>query len=95
VLRQEATQSEWAAALPGSTDLLPTQILLTTHSPLLLAALRQHPRDLRFIDVVHRDRRRVTRSRTVGGSGDPRHLTVSLREIDELLNTVVSGGDFT
>jgi predicted ATPase len=99
VLRQEATRRQdeepgWAAALPGSTDLLPTQILLTTHSPLILTALRQHPRYLRFVDVVHRDHRRVTRARTVGHSnGDPRHLAVSPREIDELLNTV-TGGDF-
>jgi predicted ATPase len=99
VLRQEATRRQdeepgWAAADPGSTDLLPTQILLTTHSPLLLAALRQHPQYLRFIDVVHRDHRRVTRARAVGRStSDHRHLVVSSREIDELLNTV-SGGDF-
>jgi predicted ATPase len=98
VLRQEATRRPydepgWEATLMGSTDVLPTQILLTTHSPLLLAALRQHPRDLRFVDVVHRDHRRVTRARTVGHSSDPRHLAVSPREIDELLNTV-SGSDF-
>jgi predicted ATPase len=98
VLRQEAKRRQdeepgWVAAEPGSTDLLPTQILLTTHSPLILTALRQHPQYLRFIDVVHRDHRRVTRARTVGQSGDHRHLAVSPREIDELLNTV-SGSDF-
>jgi energy-coupling factor transporter ATP-binding protein EcfA2 len=106
VLRQEATRRlhedpEWVAALvernelPGTTmitDLLPTQILLTTHSPLILAALRKQVQHLRFIDVVHRDHRRVTRARTVGRS-DRRHLAVSLREIDQLLNTV-TGGDF-
>lgn len=97
VLRQEATrrlheEPGWVAALPGSTDLLPTQILLTTHSPLLLAALREQAQHLRFIDVVHRDRRRVTRARTVArSSSEPRHLAVSTREIDELLNTVISG----
>jgi energy-coupling factor transporter ATP-binding protein EcfA2 len=110
VLRQEATrrlheEPGWVAALlePHEfsvesglwTNLLPTQILLTTHSPLILAALRKHAQQLRFIDVVHRDRRRVTRARTVGrSSSDQRHLTVSLREIDQLLNTV-TGGDFT
>lgn len=108
VLRQEATRRlhedpEWVAALverselPGTTmiaDLLPTQILLTTHSPLILAALREQVQHLRFIDVVHRDHRRVTRARTVArSSGDHRHLTVSRREIDQLLNTV-TGGDF-
>jgi predicted ATPase len=99
VLRQEATRRRddepgWAAALPGSTDLLPTQILLTTHSPLLLAALREQPQHLRFVDVVHRDRRRVTRARTIARtSGEPRHLAVSSQEIDQLLDTVM-GGEF-
>ncbi len=105
VLRQEATrrlheEPGWLAALfeePTlpmiftSTNLLPTQILLTTHSPLLLAALRQYPQYLRFIDVVHRDHRRITRARTVGQSTDQRHLAVSPREIDELLNTITDG----
>lgn len=76
-----------------STNLLPTQILLTTHSPVILAALRKHPECLRFVDIVHRDRRRVTRARTVGRSkDDPRHLAVSAREIDQLLNTVTGVG---
>lgn len=74
-----------------STGVLPTQILLTTHSPLILAALREHSEHLRFIDTVHRDHRRVTRARKVGQSGDPRHLYVSTREIDQLLNTITGG----
>ncbi|WP_181234191.1 AAA family ATPase [Enhygromyxa salina] len=75
------------------SDFLPPQILLTTHSPLLLAMLREHPEHLRFVDTVHRDRRRVTRVRKVGSvSADRRHLVVSPREIDELMNTVKSGG---
>lgn len=99
VLRQEATrrldeEPGWEGAAAGTTDLLPTQILLTTHSPLLFAALREQSQHLRFVDVVHRDRRRVTRARTVAQSNDePRHLAVSSREIDELLDTVM-GGEF-
>lgn len=75
-----------------STDLLPPQILLTTHSPVMLAALREHLDALRFVDVVHSDGRRVTRARTIARSRDePRHRAVSVREIDLLLHTV-SGG---
>lgn len=74
-----------------TANFLPPQILLTTHSPLILAALREHGEHLRFIDTVHRDHRRVTRARKVGQSGDPRHLYVSAREIDQLLNTITSG----
>jgi predicted ATPase len=66
----------------------PTQILLTTHSPVILAALRNHPQHLRYVDTVHRDLRRVTRAREVGEpSKDPRHV-VSLRDIDRLLSAV-------
>jgi predicted ATPase len=69
-------------------NLLPTQILLTTHSPVLLAALQRRPQHLRFIDTVHRDGRRVTRARAVGrpGSAERRHLVISPREIEQLLD---------
>jgi hypothetical protein len=108
LLQQEAErrlheQPGWAAAILASsevpvadavsTNLLPPQILLTTHSPVLLAALREHPQHLRFVDVVHRDRHRVTRARNVGSSpGAARHLTVSLREIDQLLDSLTGEG---
>jgi predicted ATPase len=109
VLQREATrrlheEPDWVEALlehsglPGPTlvtNLLPPQILVTTHSPLILSALRKQSKYLRFIDAVHRDLRRVTRARTVGrGSDGRRHLTVSSREIDQLLNTI-TGGDLT
>lgn len=73
-------------------NLLPTQILLTTHSPVLLAALRSRPQHLRFIDTVHRDGRRVTRARAVGrpGGESRRHLVISPREIERLLSVASS-----
>jgi predicted ATPase len=83
LLRRE---SEW----PLPDELLPgaPQILVTTHSPVILAALRNHPQHLRFVDTVHRGLRRVTRARAVGEpSKDPRRL-VSPRDIDRLLHAV-------
>ncbi|MCC6552323.1 MAG: AAA family ATPase [Polyangiaceae bacterium] len=69
------------------TNQLPTQILLTTHSPVALAALRAHPQHLRFVDMVRRGGERITRVRAVGnpGAGDHGRLTISPREIDTLL----------
>lgn len=76
---------------PGiSTNLLPTQIIVTTHSPVILAALRKHPRHLRFIDVVRRDGRRLTRVRGVASATDRGRSVVSLREIDQLLHAAQS-----
>jgi predicted ATPase len=63
---------------------LPTQILLTTHSPVALAALRSRPEHLRFVDMVRRNGERVTRARTVGKTG---RTSVSPREIDTLLQS--------
>lgn len=81
--------SEFSVPHTISTNLLPPQILLTTHSPVLLAVLRKHPRHLRFVDVVHRDRRRVTRAREVTDSPEiGRQRTVAIREIDRLLDSL-------
>lgn len=71
------------------TNLLPTQLLLTTHSPVLLSVLRSSPVHLRFVDTVRRDGHRCTRVRAAGEGAvarDGRHM-VSLREIDSLLHT--------
>jgi predicted ATPase len=71
---------------------LPTQVLLTTHSPVALAALRGHPEHLRFVDMVRRNGQRVTRVRTVGkpAAGEQGRSTISPREIDALLQAVQS-----
>jgi predicted ATPase len=65
---------------------LPTQILLTTHSPVALAALRTRPEHLRFVDMVRRNGERVTRVRTVGKSS---RTALSPREIDTILESVI------
>lgn len=90
--RLDAQLESMGGALGLSSDLLPTQILLTTHSPVLLAALRKTPQHLRFIDTVRRDGHRVTRVRTVGRSTKADHgrSTVSSREIEQLLDAVNS-----
>jgi predicted ATPase len=74
------------------TNQLPTQILLTTHSPVALAALRSRPQHLRFVDMVRRNGERVTRVRTVGKpiAGEHGRLTISPREIDALMQAVES-----
>ncbi len=72
------------------TNQLPTQVILTTHSPVALAPLRARPQPLRFIDMVRRNGERVTRARTVGkpGPGDHGQLTIAPREIDRILQAV-------
>ncbi|XXT20632.1 ATP-binding protein [Sorangium sp. So ce429] len=66
----------------------PPQILLTSHSPVILTALRSSPQHIRFIDTVRRDGQLVSRARKVTATPGPDRgrLTVSLREIDALLH---------
>jgi len=75
-------------AMGMPSNLLPTQIIATTHSPVFLAALRTQPQQLRFVDTVRRDGHRVTRVRTVGRSNATNRdrTTISAREIDLLLH---------
>ena len=65
------------------------QILLTTHSPVVLSALLSEPRHLRFIDMVRRNGERVTRARTVGPVTSPQEgrFIISPREIEAILDT--------
>lgn len=90
---REALEEE-QRGLPGlagiSINQLPTQIILTTHSPVGLAALRSRPQHLRFVDMVRRNGERVTRVRTVGKPGERDRLTISPREIDRLLQATES-----
>ncbi|AGP33601.1 AAA family ATPase [Sorangium cellulosum] len=66
----------------------PPQILLTSHSSVILAALRSAPQHIRFVDMVRRDGQLVSRARKVAATPGPDRgrLTVSLREIDALLH---------
>ena len=89
--RLDATVRE-AGAMGMNSNLLPTQIIATTHSPVFLAALRKQPQQLRFVDTVRRDGHRVTRVRTVGRSNATNRdrTTISTREIDLLLHAAQS-----
>lgn len=84
----EQFRTEIPSVLGIDRNQLPTQILLTTHSPVALAALRASPVHLRLVDMVRRAEGRVTRARSVGAPGatDPTRLRVSLKEIDALLH---------
>ena len=75
------------------TNLLPTQIFVTTHSPVILSALRNQPQHLRFIDAVRRDGHRITRARTVGRPNTPAEgrFKISPREIDQILDSARDG----
>lgn len=62
------------------------QVIVTTHSPVFLTALKDHPRLLRYIDVVQQDRARVSRARPLATDAgfDPAKF-VSPREIEVVL----------
>jgi len=79
--RSYKAQSVW-------TNQLPTQILLTSHSPVALATFRSRPEHVRFVDMVRRNGERVTRVRTIrkGAVDDGGRSTISTREIDLLLD---------
>ncbi|WP_438008490.1 AAA family ATPase [Sorangium sp. So ce321] len=74
-------------ASPGSAPQA-TQLLLTSHSPIVLAAFRDTPEHLRFMDLVRRDGQLATRARAVGELKEPGDgaRIVSLREVDALLD---------
>ncbi|KYF66251.1 hypothetical protein BE11_31475 [Sorangium cellulosum] len=70
-------------------DVLPPQVLLTSHSPAILAALHGRPESLVFADLVRRgDDLRSARMRHVrAGDGPERDpSTVSRREIERILD---------
>ncbi|MBZ5714039.1 AAA family ATPase [Nannocystis pusilla] len=69
------------------SDRLPPQVIVTTHSPVFLAALREHPQHLRYIDTVQRGGIRVTRARPVGerASAQEGQTIASLAEISAIL----------
>ncbi len=83
-LLREATA--WAGWHRDTSQRLPPQVIVTTHSPVFLTALREHQQHLRYVDVVRRDRCRVTRARALATAEnhDPMR-TVSLREIETVL----------
>ncbi len=75
---------------------VPLQVLLNSHSPTVLAALHEQRRSIVFADLVRqRDGLRWTRMRRVaeGESPDRGATTVSLREIERILETAQPEGD--
>jgi predicted ATPase len=70
----------------------PPQIMITSHSPVVLAAMRDDTAGLRFIDTVRRDGHLVTRARRIGPSlpGERGQHSVPLREVDALLALATS-----
>jgi len=88
LLREATSSAAWRA---GTVDRPPPQVIVTTHSPVFLTALKDHPQAIRYIDVIRKDRCRVTRARPLatGPGVDPAKL-VSLREIDAVLGGVWS-----
>ncbi len=83
-LLREATA--WEGWHQDTSQRLPPQVIVTTHSPVFLTALREHPQALRYVDVVRRDRCRVTRARALA-TGEPYEpgRRVSVREIEAVL----------
>lgn len=63
LLREIAVSGDEASH--GSAQLA-TQLLLTSHSPVVLATFRDRPEHLRFMDLIRRDGQLVTRARAVG-----------------------------
>lgn len=86
LLRDATSVTPW---LEESSEAPPLQVLLTTHSPIAIDALRSYPESLRFVDSVRADGVRATRARrtTRDDTTDHGH-EVSLREIDATLRTI-------
>ncbi len=65
----------------------PPQVIVTSHSPVFLSALREHPEHLRYLDTVLRDGVRATRARRVSAAVSPRasREEISVHEILAIL----------
>lgn len=75
-----------ARALSEERSEAPPQVIITTHSPVVLAALREHRQHLRYIDTVQRGKFRVTRARSVGDQEG--RDTISMAAISAILDDV-------
>lgn len=86
LLREVTDARSWRE---GESEYPPPQVIVTTHSPVFLAALAEHPEHLRYIDTVQRKGIRVTRARTVGERASPREgqSVASLAEIKAILES--------
>lgn len=86
ILRDATDSTPWRE---GDVRTPPPQIILTTHSPVALEALRQHHTSVRFIDTIWRDGVRSTRARRIvdDSSLTDRMTEASTREIELRLRT--------
>ncbi|XXT17560.1 AAA family ATPase [Sorangium sp. So ce429] len=87
--RLRALMDKLVDATTPKGDVLPPQVLLTSHSPAILAALHGRPESLVFADLVRRgDDLRSTRMRHVRVGDVPERdpSTVSRREIERILD---------
>lgn len=83
----EVTDSQrWREEQRGAP---PPQVIVATHSPVFLAALREHPQHLRYIDTVQRGKFRATRARPVGA--EEGRDTISMARIASVLEDVTRG----
>jgi predicted ATPase len=78
---------------PTEDARLPPQILVTTHSPVAIAALRDAPECVRFVDAVRRNGQRVTRVRKLATGTASGPTAVAPREIEDLLDLGVPEDD--
>ena len=83
LLREATLATAWRASMGGPP---PPQVIVTTHSPVFLTALKDHPQAMRDIDVIRKDRYRVTRARPLATSpgADPTKQVLP-REIEAVL----------
>lgn len=84
ILREVTDSSAWREERTSSA---PPQVIVTSHSPVFLSALREHPEHLRYLDTVLRDGVRATRARRVSAAASPRASRdeISVHEILAIL----------
>lgn len=88
LLRDVTSSDAWRS---GESDVMSPQVIVTTHSPIFLTALRDHPECLRYVDLVRKDRRLVTRARPLATTGAHEPGThVTFAEIEAVLGGAVS-----
>lgn len=85
LLREVTDSSAWRAR---QVSIPPPQVIVSTHSPVFLAALQEHPQHLRYVDAVQRGKYRVTRARPVGkpASASEGKDLISMSEIGAILS---------
>ncbi len=86
LLRELTDPSAWCTQ---QTTIPPPQVILTTHSPVALDALRDHRDVIRFIDTIWRDGVRSTRARRIveDAALADRMTEASVREIEMRLRS--------